>query len=73
MMVILCVSATGECISAFAKMDFKATGIPAWVRIETLNSFPFLYIDFTPHTFLSFVFCQNMVLYFSVMTSLTCV
>ena len=34
MMLMLCASAKGGCINAFAKMDFKATGIPAWVYIE---------------------------------------
>ena len=38
MMVMHCVSATGECINAFAKMDFKATEMPAWVRMENFKS-----------------------------------
>ena len=38
MMAMLCVSATGECINAFAKMDFRTTGIPALVRIENFKS-----------------------------------
>ena len=34
MMAMLCVSVTGECINAFAEMDFRATVITARVRIE---------------------------------------
>ena len=66
MMLMLCVSATGICINALAKMDFKATGITARVRIEDFKSLQFLCFDygrsnFIMHTSLSsFVFCQNM-------------
>ena len=38
MMAMLCVSATGEYINANAKMDFRTTGIPALVRIESFKS-----------------------------------
>ena len=37
MMVMLCVTATGERMNAFAKMDFRATGRTALVDIENFN------------------------------------
>ena len=72
MMAMLCVSATGECINAFAKMDFRATGKPALVRTKIL-SHDCHFCTLISHCILSCLlyFVRICLLCFSVVTRLT--